>query len=322
MKFSNVYIEKEIKNSSITLKILRKIKYNKIIICDKYPEVFNPKNQNLRIQKKNPSIILAQKKKKILFKTPPKFTIGFKKNYYFSHMLNCIYDCKYCFLQGMLNSANYLLFINYNDFFKEIKKIIKNNLQEKICFFSGYDCDSLALEKVTNFSLNFIDFFKKYKNAFLEIRTKSINISELIKIEPIENVIVAYSINPQVIIKEYEPKTPNFNARLNSLKKIQDYGWSIGLRFDPIFITEKNQKIYFNYLEKIFKLLDSSLIHSITIGKFRMPKTYFKKIIKIRPEDTFQFNSLIQKSDEENQMVKLFYKQLQNYVDKKKIFLN
>ena len=69
-------------------------------------------------------------------------------------------------------------------------------------------------------------------------------------------------------------------------------------------------------------MLDSSLIHSITIGKFRMPKTYFKKIIKIRPEDTFQFNSLIQKSDEENQMIKLFYKQLQNYVDKKKIFLN
>ena len=122
MKFSNVYIEKEIKNSSITLKILRKIKYNKIIICDKYSEVFNPKNQNFRIQKKNPSIILAQKKKNILFKTPPKFTIGFKKNYYFSHMLNCIYDCKYCFLQGMLNSANYLLFVNYNDFFKEIKK--------------------------------------------------------------------------------------------------------------------------------------------------------------------------------------------------------
>ena len=91
--------------------------------------------------------------------------------------------------------------INYNDFFKEIKKIIKNNLQEKICFFSGYDCDSLALEKVTNFSSNFIDFFKKYKNAFLEIRTKSINISELIKIEPTENVIVAYSINPQIIIK-------------------------------------------------------------------------------------------------------------------------
>ena len=46
-----------------------------------------------------------------VLKTPDNFTIGFKKNYYFSHMLNCIYDCKYCFLQGMYNSANYVLFI-------------------------------------------------------------------------------------------------------------------------------------------------------------------------------------------------------------------
>ena len=40
-------------------------------------------------------------------------------------MLNCIYDCNYCFLQGMFNSANYLVFVNYEDYFKEIEKIIK-----------------------------------------------------------------------------------------------------------------------------------------------------------------------------------------------------
>ena len=44
--------------------------------------------------------------------TPKDFTIGFKENYYFSHMLNCIYDCKYCFLQGMFNSANFVIFTN------------------------------------------------------------------------------------------------------------------------------------------------------------------------------------------------------------------
>ena len=37
-------------------------------------------------------------------------------------MLNCVYDCSYCFLQGMFNSANYLVFVNYEDYFKEIEK--------------------------------------------------------------------------------------------------------------------------------------------------------------------------------------------------------
>ncbi|MBD23365.1 MAG: DNA photolyase [Alphaproteobacteria bacterium] len=322
MKFNNVYVEKEIINSVNTNNILDRIKYNKIIICEKYSEVFNPKNQNFRIQKKNPSLILAQKKKKIVFKTPSEFTIGFEQNYYFSHMLNCVYDCKYCFLQGMFNSANYLIFVNYEDFFNEISKTIKKNHNKKICFFSGYDCDSLALENITNFASNFINFFKNYNNAFLEIRTKSINIKQLINIKPIKNVIVAYSINPQKIIKEFEQKTPNFDSRLNSLKKIQDNGWNIGLRFDPIFITEKNKKDYFKFLEKIFTNLKCSLIHSITIGKFRMSEKFLKKIIKIRPEDTLTFNYLMKNTNKEREIIQLFYMQVQKYIDKKKIFFN
>ena len=65
MKFNNVYIEREILKSFYTKNILDKINYGKIILCDKYTEVFNPKNQNFRIQKMNPNIILAKKKKKI-----------------------------------------------------------------------------------------------------------------------------------------------------------------------------------------------------------------------------------------------------------------
>ena len=166
MRFCNVYVEKEIINSSTTVNILKKIKYNKVVLCEKYSEIFNSKNQNFRIQKKRPNIILAKKNKKIIFETPPKFTIGFKKNYYFSHMLNCIYDCKYCFLQGMFNSANYLLFINFEDYFKEIKKIIEDNSDNRVCFFSGYDCDSLALEHLTGFASSFINFLKIIKVHF------------------------------------------------------------------------------------------------------------------------------------------------------------
>ena len=51
-------------------------------------------------------------------------------------------------------------------------------------------------------------------------------------------------MNPQNIIKEYEQKTPNLNKRLDSLKKLQDNGWNIGLRFDPIFISKENKKLF------------------------------------------------------------------------------
>ena len=81
-------------------------------------------------------------------------------------MLNCIYDCKYCFLEGMFNSANYLLFINSEDYFKEIEKNNRRYSDNRVCFFSGYDCDSLALEHVTGFASSFINFFKNIKVHF------------------------------------------------------------------------------------------------------------------------------------------------------------
>ena len=62
MKFNNVYIEEEIIDSLNVKNILSKISYNNIITCEKYSEIFNPKNQNFRIQKKKPDIILAKKK--------------------------------------------------------------------------------------------------------------------------------------------------------------------------------------------------------------------------------------------------------------------
>ena len=60
-----VYIEKEIINNKTTKSIISKLGKVDIVLCDRYTEVFNRKSQNFRLQKKNPSLILAYKKKKL-----------------------------------------------------------------------------------------------------------------------------------------------------------------------------------------------------------------------------------------------------------------
>ena len=64
MRFNNVYIEKEILKCSNTINILDKLNYGRIILCDKYSEVFNPNNQNFRIQKDKSKYNFSKKKKK------------------------------------------------------------------------------------------------------------------------------------------------------------------------------------------------------------------------------------------------------------------
>ena len=82
-----------------------------VVICEHYGEVFNRKAQNFKLQKKKPALILAKKRGKRVLPTPEGFGIGGSQNYYFSHMLNCIYDCRYCFLQGMYPSAHQVIFL-------------------------------------------------------------------------------------------------------------------------------------------------------------------------------------------------------------------
>jgi spore photoproduct lyase len=278
---NTVYIEKGIINHPRTKKILSRFKKKiDIIYCDHYGEIFNIKSQNFRIQKKKPSLILAKKEGKKLHNIPKTFSIGGKKNYYFSHMLNCIYDCEYCFLQGKHMSAHYLLFVNYEDFFVEIKKEINKNRLEKTYFFSGYDCDSLAFDGITGFIESFLPIFQKNKNGILELRTKSTQINKILKYKPIDNCIIAFSFTPENISKLIEHKTPSVKKRIVAMKKLANAGWKLGLRFDPIIPACNFAKIYENLFKNIATNIDEKNLHSISFGMMRFPKKMFKKMNK------------------------------------------
>jgi hypothetical protein len=99
--FETIYIEEGAKDLPLTQEILERFSNATKIPCHRYTEIFNRKAQNFRLQKLKPTLILANKFDKLILPTPEGYGIGARHNYYFSHMLNCIYDCRYCFLQGM-----------------------------------------------------------------------------------------------------------------------------------------------------------------------------------------------------------------------------
>lgn len=218
-----IYIEQDVMSLPQTQAILTKYPNARQVPIHRYTEVFNAPAQNFRTQKNNPALILARKHGKRVLATPPGYHIGGKHNYYFSHMLNCIYDCRYCFLQGMYRSANYVVFVNYDDFFTDIKKQ-SEQCDEPSWYFSGYDCDSLALEPLTHFIDSCLDSFSNMPQAMLEIRTKSTQIRSLLARPAINNCVVAYSLSPDSIVNAEEHKTPSLNKRIAALKSLQEHG--------------------------------------------------------------------------------------------------
>ena len=73
-----------------------------------------------------------------LLDAPAGYGLGGEENCYFSHMLNCVYDCGYCFLQGMFRSAHQVLFVNYEDFMRDVDERLEASPNGPVWFFSGY----------------------------------------------------------------------------------------------------------------------------------------------------------------------------------------
>lgn len=280
-----IYIENAVYDHPRSKQIRERFSHANIVQCERYGEVFNPKAQNFRLQKQQPALILAEKFNNFVLPAPLSYNIGGQNNYYFSHMLNCIYDCRYCFLQGMYRSANYVLFINYEDFDQAIEETALKHKDAQSYFFSGYDCDSLALEPVTGFIKHTLPVFRKLENAVIELRTKSTQIRTLLDCEPMHNCVVAFSLSPDVLSEALEHKAPPLHKRMDALVKLQKAGWPIGLRFDPIIYCDNYQALYSDFFEQVFQRIDIEQLHSVSLGVFRMPQGFYRNIVKLYPQE-------------------------------------
>lgn len=287
-----IYIEEECMGHPVALQIQDRFPKASKTPCQRYGEIFNRKAQNFRLQKQSPSLILAKKQGSFLLPTPPSYSIGGSHNFYFSHMLNCIFDCRYCFLQGHLRSAHYVFFVNFAEVEKEIEKKLLEIPSEPLYFFSGYDCDSLALESITHFLDSSLPFFQKEPRAILEVRTKSTYIASLLKTSPIPNCIIAFSLSPHEIQQSLEHKTPSLQNRLQAIKTLQEKGWKIGLRFDPVIYCDSFEEVYCRFFAEVFSSVALSSLHSITLGAFRLPRETYKNMLRLYPEEKLFCHSL------------------------------
>ncbi|MFT4562047.1 MAG: spore photoproduct lyase, partial [Gammaproteobacteria bacterium] len=215
---------------------------------------------------------------------PAEQHIGAIHNYYFSHLLNCPFDCRYCFLQGMFTSANYVLFVNYEDFVIEIHEACTRH-EGPVHIFSGYDCDSLALEPLTGFANYFIDALSDLNNVVLELRTKSTQIRSLIAKEPTERCVVAMSLAPESIGETLEHGAASLKDRLAALRRLQTHGWPIGLRFDPLIPIKGYAEIYEAFFAQVFSEIDADAVHSVTMGNLRLPRSFAKRIVRLYPDE-------------------------------------
>ncbi len=286
--FSHIYIEDSILTHPRTQSILSKFKNANVIPIKHYKDVFNRKNQNFTLQKSKPNLILAKKTDHFLYPGS-----GFSPNFSHEHFyyntlaLNCIYDCEYCYLQGMFSSANLVLFVNWEDFFQATDAFLEKN--KSLYLALSYDTDLLAIESFFPATAAWLEFAESRENLTIEIRTKSANFRGIQNQSPIPNAILAWTLSPERIAKEIEHKTPGLSARLDSIREASERGWKVRLCLDPILRTKIWKEDYKDLAEKIKSHLNPTNITELSIGGFRMNLDFLKEMQQKRKDSAVLF---------------------------------
>ncbi|PJZ62873.1 SPL family radical SAM protein [Leptospira adleri] len=286
-RFSHIYLEESAKNHPKTKEIISKFPNSIVIPIESYKEVFNPSSQNFQIQKRSPKLILAKRKEQFLYSgsgVAPDF--GYRFFYYNALVLNCLYNCSYCYLQGMYSSANLVVFVNNEEYIEETKEQLK--LAKPLYLCISYDTDLLALENTLGYCKEWILFANSNPDLILELRTKSANFKSIADLKPTENVILAWTLSPESVIREHEPLTPRLSSRLKNIKDALDAGWQVRLCLDPILAIPNWKKVYSQFVRQIFESIDGNRLREISLGVFRMNSDYFKNS-KRRRSDSYLY---------------------------------
>ncbi len=207
-------------------------------------------------------------------------------NYYVLNLMtNCPLDCSYCILQEYLENNPVLkIYVNFEDALEQIEKIYQKNNGAPIRIGTGELSDSLALDNITRFSETLIPFFEERKNLFLELKTKTNRIQNVLKFKGIKNTIVSWSLNPQNIIDEEEFYSASLEARLEAASQCWQHGFKTAFHFDPIVYYEGWEKDYKLVIKKLFDYISPENIPWISLGGFRY-RPSMKPIVNSRFPD-------------------------------------
>ncbi len=279
--FRHIYIERKVFRHPVTERILEQFPNASVVPVEHYKDIFNRSRQDLHAEETEPALILAANRGSYFYPGAPVCqSFGEEHFMYTSCIMNCIYDCDYCYLQGMYPGGNIVVFVNLEDYFAELDKLLKKHPVYLCC---SYDSDLTALNGLFPHAEEFCRYALSHPDLRLELRTKSAALPFIKKIPAAKNIIMAFTLSPQELITRYEHYTPSLHARLTAAKEAAYKGFSLRLCFDPILDVPNAEPLYTTLVEELFSVLTPEEITDISLGVFRISKDYLKQLRRAKP---------------------------------------
>lgn len=277
-----LYAERDALSYPAAQRILSAFPKARTVVIGHYKEIFARPGQNFSVQKRHPALILAVNRGRFLYEGAGNCqNFGYEGFYYASCAKNCLYQCDYCYLQGMYRSANPVLFVNIEDCLRETERLIgarKENGGVYLCL--SYDTDLLSMERLLGYGRIWNTFAARFPASAhftAEIRTKSGSRFFFQENEPCANMIFAWSVAPELRIAAYEKRTAPLAERLRAAKYAMDRGFRVRLCLDPVIDEGGDPAAAYAPLSAAIR--DAGLsggLDSVSLGAFRIPADFLK----------------------------------------------
>ncbi len=279
--FRHIYVERDVLQHPTTKRLLSRFPAASVIPITHYKDVFNRSRQDLHAQETEPALILAANHGTLIYPGAPVCqSFGEEHFMYTSCIMNCIYDCDYCYLQGMYPGGNPVVFVNLEDYFAELDRLLAKHPVYLCC---SYDSDLTALSGILPHAEAFCRYALEHPNLRLELRTKSAALPFIKQLPAAKNIVMAFTLSPQEIISRHEHFTPSLRARIATAKEATRKGFSLRLCFDPVLDVPNAETLYSTLVEQVFDVLTPEEITDISLGVFRLSKDYLKQLKKAKP---------------------------------------
>ncbi|MCR5641013.1 MAG: radical SAM protein [Lachnospiraceae bacterium] len=286
--FDVVYVEDGLDPNRVQ-EILLRVQPKEVIPIGHYKDVFCRPHQDVVLQRQAPALILAAKRAPFFYPGAPVCqSFGNEHFYYTSLAMNCLFDCEYCYLQGMYPSGNVVIFLNYGDYLDELNHLLTHH---PVYLCLSYDSDLFPIEHLSGAISFWLDVASTKKNLRLEIRTKAAPHH----LRPLPNVYYAYTISPQPVISAYEHKAASLTQRLASAAEAIANGCKVRLCFDPMILVPHWRAVYGEMLSQVLSIIPIEQLSDVSIGSFRISKDYLKILRRIRPDGAIAFYPFVLK---------------------------
>lgn len=293
--WNEIFVEEKIKDSPRAKAISEKLNKTPIVI-NRYDEIWGQSKKPYLHKRNSLNLFLARKEGQLLKLAPDAYGTSGAPHYYFIHAYNCIYECQYCYLQGYFNSPDIVLFINHEEIISEMEKTLASHDGE-VWFHAGEFSDSLALTHLTGELDLYHDFCRRNPKAFIELRTKSVNTKELLKLSPLPNFIVSFSLSPENMARRVDLKTPSTKARIKAMTDLHGKGWKLGAHFDPIVYEDQFKETYDALLKNLQEQGLTSGIEYLSLGVVRFTKDVYRETERNYPDSVIHTGPMIKSFD-------------------------